>query len=56
MGQEWVYNRAVIDHSKIVWAREIPGLDLEPLLKYFSDRQVWVVEPDVVPPKVTRYR
>ena len=53
---EWVYNRADIDHSKIVWAREIPGLDLAPLLKYFPDRQVWVVEPDVTPPKVTRYR
>lgn len=53
---EWVYNRADIDHSKIVWAREIPGVDLEPLLKYFHDRDVWVVEPDVAPPKLTRYR
>ncbi len=51
---EWVYNRADIDHSKIVWAREIPGVDLRPLLKYFSNRQVWVVEPDVIPPKLTR--
>ena len=52
---EWVYNGADIDHSKIVWAREIPGLDLQPLLQYFHDRQVWIVEPDVTPPQVTRY-
>src|ERR1700683_1647688 len=51
---EWVYNGADIDHSKIVWAREIPGLDLQPLLQYFHDRQVWIVEPDVTTPPVTR--
>lgn len=53
---EWVYNSADIDHSKIVWAREIPEVDLAPLLKYFQGRQVWVVEPDVIPPKLTQYR
>lgn len=44
--QEWVYNSADIDHSKIVWAREIHGLDLKPLLQYFSGRTIWTVEPD----------
>ena len=43
---EWVYNEADIDHSKIVWAREIPGLDLTPLLDYYRGRKVWIVEPD----------
>jgi hypothetical protein len=44
---EWVYNAADIDHAKIVWAREIPGVDLHPLLNYFGFRRVWLVNPDV---------
>jgi hypothetical protein len=49
---EWVYNGADIDGSKIVWAREIPQMDMTPLLEYFRDRKVWVVEADLVPPKL----
>ena len=45
-GEEYVYNEADIDHSKTVWAREIPGMDLAPLLDYFRNRDVWVYEPD----------
>jgi hypothetical protein len=44
---EWVYNGANIDQSKIVWAREIPGVSTAPLLEYFHDRHVWLIEPDV---------
>jgi hypothetical protein len=45
-GEEYVFNDADIDHAKIVWAREIPGVDLKPLLTYFRNRDVWVFEPD----------
>ena len=45
-GEEYVYNEADIDHAKIVWAREIPGVELKPLLTYFRNRNVWVYEPD----------
>jgi hypothetical protein len=52
---EWVYNAADIDHARIVWAREIPGQDLLPLLSYFGDRKIWVLEPDKSPPELRSY-
>ena len=53
---EWVYNGADIDGQKIVWARDIPGQDLTPLLDYFRDRTAWVVQADSEPPKLETYR
>ena len=52
---EYVYNSADIDHAKIVWAREIPGQDLAPLLAYFRNRDVWVLEPDPSPARLYPY-
>jgi hypothetical protein len=52
---EWVNNHADIDHAKVVWAREIPGVSIQPLLDYFRGRRVWLVVPDRVHPQLTAY-
>lgn len=53
--QEWVYNGADIDGSKIVWARERDAQSNKRLLKYFSDRQAWLLQADVYPQRVVPY-
>ena len=53
--REWVYNDADIDAAKVVWARETDTANDRRLLSYFSDRRVWLVEPDVRPPRVSNY-
>jgi hypothetical protein len=52
---EWVYNAADIDDARVIWAREIPGRDLKPLLSYFHDRQIWVVDADAKPIRIQPY-
>src|SRR5579871_159267 len=39
---EWVFNGADIDGSKILWARELDQAQNERLFAYFKDRQVWL--------------
>ncbi|HYL38421.1 MAG TPA: hypothetical protein VEV17_21060 [Bryobacteraceae bacterium] len=52
---DWVYNAADIDKSKVVWARDMDSANNCQLIRYFRDRHVWLVEPDFTPPKVTLY-
>jgi len=52
---EWVYNKADIDGAKVIWAREMDAEHNRRLLEYFKDRQIWLVEADEIPPRVTPY-
>ena len=55
IGDEWVYNEPDIDAAKVVWARDMGPRENEELINYFQDRQVWLVEADERPPKVSPY-
>ena len=52
---EWVYNRANIDASRVVWARDMGRSENAELLRYYKDRQVWLLEADEPNPKLSPY-
>lgn len=41
--------------AKVIWARDMGPEQNQELLKYYSDRQVWLAEPDETRPKVSPY-
>ena len=55
VNQEWVYNGADINGSKVLWAREMDRKSNARLLAYFHDREAWLVEADVNPQRAVRY-
>jgi hypothetical protein len=54
-GLEWVFNRADIDTSKVVWAHDLGQKQNAELLKYFQGRRIWIVEPDISPARLSAY-
>jgi hypothetical protein len=51
---EWVFNNADIDGSKVIWARDMGAQNAE-LLEYFSRRKAWLLEPDNNPSRLSLY-
>lgn len=39
--EEWVYNQAGLERSKVLWARDLGGPKNQELIDYYSDRKVW---------------
>lgn len=55
--QEWVYNKADIDASPIVWARYVEDQDrLKPLLDYYKNRKIWIISPDDNPTRIFEFK
>lgn len=52
---EWVFNAADINGSNVVWARDMGAEQNLELVRYFKDRKVWTVNPDVVPAQLSAY-
>ncbi|MFY9935711.1 MAG: hypothetical protein WAK33_02510 [Silvibacterium sp.] len=52
---EWVYNAADIENSKVVWAREMDAADDRDLIDNYQDRRVWLVQPDSQPAQISPY-
>jgi hypothetical protein len=46
---EWVYNAADIDNSKVIWAREMDRASNLELARFYKNRTVWLVQPDKQP-------
>jgi hypothetical protein len=52
---EWVYNAADIDASKVVWSREMDTQANQEIIHHYPDRTVLLVEPDSNPIKIEPY-
>jgi hypothetical protein len=46
---EWVYNGADIDGSKVIWARGMDNASDQELIRFYRDRKAWLVQPDSEP-------
>jgi hypothetical protein len=53
--EEWVYNHADIDASRIVWARDMGPAANRELLDYYRGRKTWVLDADAADPEPTPY-
>ena len=46
---------ANIDRQKVIWANDMGAQQNQELIDYFKDRQVWLVEPNKIPPQISPY-
>jgi hypothetical protein len=52
---DWIANRADIDASKVVWARDMGAVQNQELVDYFKDRRTWLVNADDPSPALEPY-
>lgn len=52
----WIYNRADLNHAKVIWAWDMgPAENLE-LMRYYSGRKAWLAEPGTTPATLVPYQ
>jgi len=54
--EEWVWNAADIDSSRVVWARDLGPEEDARLVAYYPTRSALLFEPDARPMRLTRYQ
>jgi hypothetical protein len=54
--EEWVFNAADIDSSRIVWARDLGPVENRALLSYYPNRRPLLLEPDQDTPELSDYK
>lgn len=52
---EWVYNAADIDSSKVIWAWDMGDAGNLELIRYYKDRKAWLIQPDAASAEVSSY-
>ncbi len=52
---EWVYNSADIDTSKVIWAHDMGPAENLDLIHAYANREVWIVDPDQAPVGLAPY-
>jgi hypothetical protein len=52
---EWVWNAADIDASRVVYARDLGPAEDAKLIRYYPNRQVLLLEPDAYRPLLSAY-
>ena len=55
VNDEWVWNRADIMHSKVIWARDLGSDHNSLLLQQMADRMVWSLLADTKEPQLVPY-
>ena len=54
--EQWVYNAADIDGSKIAWAWDRGPAANRNLIEYFRNRRIWIVETESTPVRALPYQ
>lgn len=53
---EWIYNAADMDASRVVWARDLGQAENDKLLRYYPDRHALLLQPDLRPLQLSAYQ